>query len=207
MQLAARNPYDILPIYDSSETSPSSIVDRNLQEGGSPKELGGPIPMLNSPLKDKSAEVSQRIVVRNLTVQNEIFMDIGLSAKGSNKVHPCRALLHSGANGVFIDRAWADSKGLPLTQLPYPLTVYNVDGTKNTAGDITHSTIVSIDYKGHLEEVTAEVTELGRTPFILGYTWLHKHNPEVNWKEGSLRLSRCPISCYKKAKSVKVADK
>ena len=29
---------------------------------------------------------------------------------------------------------------------------------------------------------------------FLGYNWLVKHNPEVNWKEGKIWFTRCPRS-------------
>jgi hypothetical protein len=31
---------------------------------------------------------------------------------------------------------------------------------------------------------------------ILGLSWLHKHNPEVNWETGQVMMSRCPLSCW-----------
>jgi len=30
---------------------------------------------------------------------------------------------------------------------------------------------------------------------IIGYTWLHKHNPEVNWETGKVEMTRCPREC------------
>ena len=31
---------------------------------------------------------------------------------------------------------------------------------------------------------------------ILGYPWLHEHNPEVNWKTQEVTLSLCPAQCH-----------
>jgi hypothetical protein len=36
---------------------------------------------------------------------------------------------------------------------------------------------------------------LGKQDVILGLTWLRKHNPEVNWKSGEVKMSRCPNHC------------
>ena len=30
---------------------------------------------------------------------------------------------------------------------------------------------------------------------ILGHTWLVKHNPEIDWQTGEVKMSRCPDSC------------
>jgi predicted aspartyl protease len=49
-----------------------------------------------------------------------------------------KALLDSGANAIYIDKAYAQKMKLPLTLLADPIPVYNVDGTRNAAGSITH---------------------------------------------------------------------
>jgi len=33
---------------------------------------------------------------------------------------------------------------------------------------------------------------------FLGYNWLVKHNPEVNWKNGTIKFTRCPENCTMK---------
>ena len=37
---------------------------------------------------------------------------------------------------------------------------------------------------------------------FLGYDWLVKHNPEVNWKNGTIKFIRCPESCMIKHQDV-----
>jgi hypothetical protein len=41
-----------------------------------------------------------------------------------------------------------------------------------------------INGKKHTEQFL--ITELGNQKVILGLPWLQKHNPEINWKEGTL---------------------
>ena len=74
--------------------------------------------------------------------------------------------------------------------------MFNMDGTKNSAGNITHSADIIIDYQGHCEKVTAKVTDLGKNQVILGYMWLKKHNPDINWTNGEVKMTCCPRSCY-----------
>ena len=74
--------------------------------------------------------------------------------------------------------------------------MFNVDGTKNSARNITHLANIIIDYQGHCEKVTAEVMDLGKNQVILGYMWLKKHNPNIDWTNGEVKMTRCPHSCY-----------
>ena len=74
--------------------------------------------------------------------------------------------------------------------------MYNVDGTRNSAGSITHSAELVIEFQGHREKVTAEVTDLGKNPFILGFSWLQRHNPEIDWTKGTVKMTHCPRHCH-----------
>ena len=76
-----------------------------------------------------------------------------------------------------------------------PIPVYNVDGTHNSAGDITHCTEIVIDFQGHREKVVAEITDLSRHQMILGYTWLKHYNPDIDWETGQVRMTHCPWTC------------
>ena len=105
------------------------------------------------------------------------------------------ALLDSGANTVFIDRKWAWIRKIPLLPLPNPIPVYNVDGTRNLAGDIIHYAEIVIDFQGHQEKVKAKITDLGRPQMILGYMWLKHHNPDIDWEIGQVKMTRCPWTC------------
>ncbi|KNZ81231.1 hypothetical protein J132_02183 [Termitomyces sp. J132] len=35
---------------------------------------------------------------------------------------------------------------------------------------------------------------------ILGFTWLHEHNPEIDWTKGEVKMSCCPRRCVTCAK-------
>ena len=50
-------------------------------------------------------------------------------------------------------------------------------------------------YKGHKEDVTFEICDLGKVNLIIGFTWLQKHNPEINWLTGEITFSHCPKEC------------
>ena len=105
------------------------------------------------------------------------------------------ALLDSGATGECIDRDYARSCWFNLIKLTQPIPVYNVDGSPNEAGSITEVVSLILRHKKHSEWTTFAVTSLGRQKMILGHSWLCKHNPEIDWAMGEVKMSRCPLCC------------
>jgi hypothetical protein len=63
-----------------------------------------------------------------------------------------------------------------------PIPVLNVDSSPNQAGGITGVVNMVVDYKGHSEHIQLTVTRLRKQHVILGYSWLQKHNPEIDWE-------------------------
>ena len=59
-----------------------------------------------------------------------------------------------------------------------------------------HSADIIIDYQGCHKKVTAEVMDLGKNQVILGYTWLKKYNPDIDWTNGKVKMTHCSRSCY-----------
>ena len=66
-----------------------------------------------------------------------------------------------------------------------PIPVFNVNGSPNEAGSICEVVDLVLDYKGHSECTQLAITQLGKQDLILGFSWLCKHNPEVNWETKS----------------------
>jgi len=40
------------------------------------------------------------------------------------------------------------------------------------------------------------VLGITETDVFLGYDWLEKHNPEIDWKKGTINFTRCPKNCH-----------
>ena len=74
--------------------------------------------------------------------------------------------------------------------------MYNIDGTQNSTGSITHVAELIVEFQGHREKIIAEVTDLGKNTFILGFSWLKHHNPDIDWTKGMVKMTRCPRHCH-----------
>ena len=53
-----------------------------------------------------------------------------------------------------------------------------------------------VKFQGHHEKITAEVTDLGKNLFILGFSWLKCHNPDIDWTKGTVKMTHCPRHCH-----------
>jgi Retroviral aspartyl protease len=96
-------------------------------------------------------------------------------------------LIDSGAGGIFMDQNYTRKHGFNLTKLEYPITARNVDGTENKQGTIRYYTDLDIQVNGKTNTERFLITGLGNQKIILGLPWLQQHNPEINWKEGTLQ--------------------
>ncbi|XP_073669521.1 uncharacterized protein [Paramisgurnus dabryanus] len=98
---------------------------------------------------------------------------------------PSKALLDSGAAGNFIDSGLVKSHGISVIPCVPPLSVAALDGRPLGSGRITHITqsITLATETDHTEEITFYVILSPHNPIILGFPWLHLHNPLISWKE------------------------
>ena len=101
-------------------------------------------------------QIPEQIFTRRIHQGRELLLDIGVTAQHSREYQIIPVLLDSGANATFIDVSVAERLGLPLTPLKTPIRVFNVDGSCNSAGDVTHTTTILMEYLGHCEELTAD---------------------------------------------------
>jgi len=130
-------------------------------------------------------------------------MKVGLEKLENHEGVAVKALLDSGATGLFIDTTFTKEKGFKMERIKYPLLVKNVDGTVNIGEAITHQVEYNMFFKGHVERVRMDVCNLGKTEVILGMPWLAAHNPEINWKKGEVKMTRCPPICGKRKQEEK----
>ena len=99
-----------------------------------------------------------------------------------------KALVNSGCTHTGIDEQLVKDKMIQTKPINFSFKVFNADGTKN--GEVTKVVPLEIKINGHKEILEAAVTDLDGTDIFLEHDWLVKHNPEVNWKNGTIKFTR-----------------
>ena len=127
---------------------------------------------------------------------NSLHLRVEVESTDTQQKYGVRALVDSGATGLFIDREYVKSNQIPTKKLSRPIPVYNVDGSANADGSISEVAELLLQYNGHSERALFSVTGLGRQNLILGHTWLKNHNLEVDWRTRKVEMSRCSPRCY-----------
>ena len=120
-------------------------------------------------------------------------MSIRVFLHTSNKRAETTALLDSGATENFINKRYARWLRLPFKRLAKPRAVYNVDGSKNSQGDIKFYTDLEVQTGEQRKSMRFFLTELGPQQMILGYPWFAAMQPNIDWARGWLDYSQLPV--------------
>ena len=132
----------------------------------------------------------------------EVTVKIGLERIDTQKGITVEALLDSRATGLVMSLEFARKQGFKLKKLKRPMQVRNVDGSFNKEGPIENTVEINIYYQGHRERTEIDVIGGQKWSVILGMLWLACHNPEINWRTGEVKMTRCPEECGKQWRPV-----
>ena len=124
-------------------------------------------------------------------------MKIGLERIDMQEGITVEELLDSRVTGLVMSSEFAKKQGFKLKKLERPMNVRNVDGSLNKEGPIEHMVEVNIYYQEHREKTEIDVIGGQKWIVILGMPWLACHNPEIDWKTGEVKITRCPEECGK----------
>ena len=127
----------------------------------------------------------------------EVTIKIGLERINTQEGITVEALLDSGVTRLVISSKFAKRQGFKLKKLARPIQVRNMDGFFNKEGSIENIVEVNIYYQGHRERTEIDVIGGQKWSVILGIPWLACHNPEINWRTGEVKMTRCPEECGK----------
>ena len=127
-------------------------------------------------------------------------MQVDVKTKNRKKLK-VKVLADSGYIHTEIDKQLVKDKKIQTKPINFSFEVFNTDGTKN--GEVTRVASLEIKINSHKEQLEAAVTDLNKTDMFLGHDWLVKHNPEVNWKNSTIRFTRCPEQCTMKHKDIR----
>jgi len=127
----------------------------------------------------------------------EVTVKTGLERIDTQEGITVEALLDSGATELVMSLEFARKQGFKLKKLDRPMYVRNMDGSLNKEGPIEHMVEVNIYYQGHRERTEIDAIGEQKWTVILGMPWLACHNPEIDWKTGKVKMTRCPEKCGK----------
>jgi len=122
----------------------------------------------------------------------EVWMTVGMEKVDTHEGVIVKALLDSGAIGMFANKKFVERNGFKEEKLDRAVKVKNVDRTKNNRGLVMHEIEVNMYYQRHVERMRLDVCNLGRIEVILGMPWLAAHNPEIDWEKRKVKMTRCP---------------
>jgi len=112
------------------------------------------------------------------------------------------ALLDSGTTGLVMSSEFVKKQGFKLKKLKRPMNVRNMDVSLNKEEPIENMVEVNIYYQGHRERTEIDVIGGQKWKVILGMPWLVCHNPEIDWRTGEMKMTRCPEECGKQWRPV-----
>jgi len=112
-----------------------------------------------------------------------------------------KVLVDSGCTHTGIDKQLVKDKRIQMKPINFSIEVFNMDRTKN--GEVIRIAPLEIEVNSYRKQLEAAVTDLNKMDIFLGHDWLVKHNLEVNWKNGTIKFTRCPGSCTIKHKDIR----
>ena len=107
----------------------------------------------------------------------DLFVDLILDDGRTLDAH---AIIDSGCTNSYIDVKYVAWNKIPMKRLPQSVEVLNADGTENEGGNITHYVELNLQIGDHIERIRMPVLTLKSTNIFLGYSWLNKHNPNID---------------------------
>jgi Retroviral aspartyl protease len=140
-----------------------------------------------------STSVSPYLDVYSVTIANISQNSISVPIEIGSSKQTVKTLIDSGAGGVFIDQNYA--KNFDINYLDKPVKAYNVDGTENKRGTINAYVNLEFSLGERKFKKRFYVTGLRKQKIILGFPWLHKYNPIINWKKGEVTFKPFKIDC------------
>ena len=141
----------------------------------------------------KTSEEPEEVIIRG-SGGRQLEAFVTLAPLEQPEEIDAHALIDSGCTGSCIDSRFVSRYHIPTKRYIAPLKVSNADGSENEGGLITEYVETELIIGSHKESIRLSVTQLSSSNIFLGYDWLSKHNPEIDWEKGTIDLNRCPDS-------------
>jgi len=125
------------------------------------------------------------------------MVKIGLERIDTQERITVEALLDSGVTGLVMSSEFAKKQGFKLKKLERLINVRNINGSLNKEGPIENTVEINIYYQRYRERTEIDVIGGQKWTVILGMPWLARHNPEIDWRTGEVKMTRCLEECGK----------
>ena len=116
-----------------------------------------------------------------------------------------QALVDSRCTHTGINKQLVKEERIKMEPMDRSFKVFNADGMKN--GEVTWFVSLKVEINRHKEQINIAVTDLNDTDMFLGYDWLVKHNPEIDWNSGTMWFTRCPKTYRSKHQDISFSPK
>ena len=120
-------------------------------------------------------------------------MKVPISFRTSHAMTDKKILVDSGATNNFIHPRLVKHLSLGTNPLEKPKKVWNVDGTTNKGGELTHYVDLEVKTGNEKQKMHFLITDLGDDDLILGYPWLSTFEPTFSWHDGVIDTCFLPI--------------
>jgi hypothetical protein len=136
-----------------------------------------------------NSDAALKSVIISETKARKNHFHIDCLLKGRRHTVKTAAMVDSGATALFLDKKLADSQKMWQEPLEHPIHLYNIDGTLNEAGSITHQVSLYLRVGDKEEKHNFYITQITPERVILGLPWLRHCNPSINWQTSTMHLS------------------
>jgi len=136
---------------------------------------------------------------QNSEGKRELDVQADVKTKNGKKIK-MKVLVNSRCTYIEIDEQLVRDKKIQTRPINFSFEVFNTDRTKNR--EVTKVAPLEIEINEHIEQIEAVVTDLNGMDMFLEHDWLVKHNPEVNWKNRTIKFMRCSETCKIKHQNI-----
>jgi len=103
-----------------------------------------------------------------------------------------------GATINFVDKVVIENNNLEMHKLTNPYCVINMDSTPNKIGQIIEYVQAYIEVGLHKMTQHLFVTNIENKKIMIGYLYLYKYNPNIDWQKNQWKFTRCLDICASK---------
>jgi hypothetical protein len=156
--LPSPNYFDVLTVEEIYNTSPKNTDPSSTTTRATSSQKLKIKNRLLTKLKIGAAELGP----------NSLYLQAEIESTDTQWKQAVRALVDSGATGLFIDSEYIKWNQILTKKLAQPIPMYNIDGSANMDGSIMEVAELLLQYNGHTERALFCVTRLGKP-----HPWTH----------------------------------